>query len=250
MANKIKNLDLIQPLTGPIDCACLIHGDAYPWIYVERLYNMLQRHISCGVRLHVYTESTRTVPEPMIKHELKDWGIGGAKRSWWYKIQIFNSVYHAGPLLYFDLDTVIVDNIDWIWHLPLRHFWTLQDFKYLWRKNFQGINSSVMWWDTRLFDHVYTDFKYKNLASIMKQYQGDQDYLTRAIEQNKLRFLDPSRVQSWRWQCLNGGYDFAKRTYKQPNSGATLSKNTSILIFHGTPKPIEVADPVVLEHWK
>ena len=98
--------------TGPIDCACVIHGDAYSWTYVERLYNMLSRHVTPGIRLHVYTEADRSVPAPMIKHALTDWSISGPRRAWWYKMQLFNTQHHAGPLLYFDLDTVIVRNID------------------------------------------------------------------------------------------------------------------------------------------
>jgi hypothetical protein len=69
-----------------IDCACVIHGTGYDWIYVEQLRNMLSRNLSREVRLHVYTEASRSVPAPYIKHELTDWGISGPKRSWWYKI--------------------------------------------------------------------------------------------------------------------------------------------------------------------
>ena len=51
---------------GPIDCACVIHGTAYSWDYVERLHSMLSRHITPGIRLHVYTEADRPVPEPVV----------------------------------------------------------------------------------------------------------------------------------------------------------------------------------------
>ena len=64
---------------GPIDCACVIHGTAYSWDYVERLHNMLSRHITLGIRLHVYTEADRPVPAPMIKHVLEPWSIASAK---------------------------------------------------------------------------------------------------------------------------------------------------------------------------
>lgn len=236
--------------TGPIDCACVIHGNVYDWEYVEKLYNMLNRHISVGVKLHVYTEQHRSVPAPFIKHELIDWGISGARRGWWYKIQLFNSVHHAGPLLYFDLDTVIVDNIDWIWNLPLKYFWALQDFKCLWRPGFQGINSSVMWWDTRNFDYVWKNFQSDNLSSIMKQHAGDQDYLTREINSKLLRFINPDRVKSWRWQCLNGGYNFKQKIYYTPGVGTQIPDYTSVLIFHGKPKPADIKDPIITQHWQ
>ena len=93
-----------RPSTTPINCACLIHGTGYDWTYVDRLYNMLSRHLTRQVILHVYTEEERTIPAPYIKHGLVDWGIGGPKKSWWYKLQLFNSEHYSGPLLYFDLE--------------------------------------------------------------------------------------------------------------------------------------------------
>ena len=133
MANKNRTSPVTQLIAGPIDCACVIHGDLYSWKYVDRLYSMLSRNITQGIRLHVYTEERRLVPPPYIKHSLDDWKIGGPKKSWWYKMQLFNTAHHAGPLLYFDLDTVIVKNIDWLVNLPLSYFWAVRDFKYLWK---------------------------------------------------------------------------------------------------------------------
>ena len=174
---------------GPIDCACVIHGEAYAWTYVERLYNMLTRHITPGIRLHVYTEADRPVPTHMIKHALTDWGIGGPKQSWWYKMQLFNTEHHAGPLLYFDLDTVIVGSIDWIWQLPTAYFWALRDFKYLWRPTHSGLNSSVMWWDTTKHTHVWKQFAQEDLPKTMRKYHGDQDYNSSVIPVQQRRFF-------------------------------------------------------------
>jgi hypothetical protein len=240
----------LSPVTGPIDCACVIHGTGYDWIYVERLYNMLSRHITPGIRLHVYTETNRPVPAPMIKHELTEWFIGGPKKSWWYKMQMFNPAHHAGPLLYFDLDVVIVNNIDWIWQQSLRHFWTVRDFKYLWRPTHYGINSSIMWWDTQKFQHIWEDFNSQDLNKIVGVYRGDQDYITEKIADRERRFLDATQIKSWRWQCLDGGYDFKRKLYFKPGAGTVLANTTDVLIFHGQPKPGELQDSVVVHHWR
>lgn len=237
-------------ITTPIDCACVIHGDVYTWSYVERLYNMLNRHISVGVRLHVYTEADRPVPAHMIKHILDDWGSLGPRKAWWYKMQMFNSAYHRGPLLYFDLDTVIVDNIDWIWTLPTTHFWAVRDFKHLWKPSHCGINSSVMWWDTQKFDRVWQQFQSQGRDQLMRRYPGDQDYLNISITETERRFFEQNCIKSWRWQSLDGGYDFKNRCHKTPNSGTHFDSKTSVLIFHGRPKPSETTDPVILEHWR
>lgn len=241
----------ITPTPEHIDCACVIHGDAYSWTYVERLYNMLKRHISLDIRLHVYTEASRPVPAPMIKHELVDWGINHPRRGWWYKMQLFNPEHHAGPLLYFDLDTVIVQNIDWIWQQhSTAYFWAVRDFKYLWRPNHNGLNSSIMWWNTANHKNIWNSFAEQDLTDVMKKYPGDQDYISDMIPQNQRKFFDQRRIQSWRWQCLDGGYDFRRRRHLTPGAGTCITQDTSVMIFHGMPKPAQITDQAIVTHWK
>jgi hypothetical protein len=235
--------------TVPVDCACVIYGDAYAWQYVERLYSMLSRHITAGIRLHVYTEADRPVPAPMIKHALTEWSITEKKRSWWYKMQLFNTEHHAGPLLYFDLDTVITQNIDWICARSLNYFWAVRDFKYLWRPTHNSINSSIMWWNTEKYAYIWEKFKQQDLTQIMKIYHGDQDYIT-SVTLNDHRFFDTERIKSWRWQCLNGGYDFRKRRYQLPETDTQISALTSVMVFHGHPKPHEITDQKIIAHWR
>ena len=233
------------------DCACVIHGDGYDWVYVDKLYNMLSRNLQNGIRFHVYTEGHRPVPPHMIKHELTEWpGISGLKKSWWYKMQLFNPDYHAGPLLYFDLDTVIVNNIDWIVQSSLEYFWAIRDFKYLWRPTDYGVNSSIMWWDTCKFQHVWTGFSQQDFKSLLRKYHGDQDFITDAIPQPARRLLDANRIKSWRWQAVNGGYDFTGRTHRVPSAGTQIHNDTSVLIFHGDPKPDKILDPVIVQYWQ
>jgi hypothetical protein len=250
MAKQNIISSVTQPIVGPIDCACVIHGNAYSWTYVENLYNMLSRHITPGIRLHVYTEADRVVPTPMIKHTLIDWNIGGPKKAWWYKMQLFNKEHYSGPMLYFDLDVIIVKNIDWVWQLPSRYFWTVRDFKYLWRPTHYGINSSIMWWDTQQFDYIWQNFANQSLQKIMQQYRGDQDYLTATIVDSNRRFFETERVKSWRWECLDGGFDFHHKRHQQPKTGTQITDLASILIFHGKPKPNDIQDPVIIQHWK
>jgi hypothetical protein len=211
---------------------------------------MLCRNLTRPVRLHVYTEQERNVPAPYIKHVLKDWGIGGPRQGWWYKMQIFNPEHHHGSLLYFDLDVVITRNIDWIWQLPLDHFWTLKDFKYLWVETHQGINSSIMWFDVAKYSSIWENFQFEDLNRTMAKFRGDQDYITEALKNDPPKFFDQDRTQSYRWQALNGGYNFAKKTYCRPGVGVEIGPKTSVLIFHGKPKPGEVADPTIQEFWQ
>jgi hypothetical protein len=186
----------------------------------------------------------------MIKHELDAWPITKPKKSWWYKMQLFNPAHHAGPLLYFDLDTVIVGNIDWIWQLPTTYFWAIRDFKYLWRPNHTGVNSSVMWWNTEHYRNIWNTFIQEELSITMQKYPGDQDYISDTIPENQRRFFDANRVQSWRWQCFDGGYDFRKRCHQAPGTGTHIADSTSIMVFHGNPKPDQITDQTVVTHWQ
>ena len=230
-----------------VDCACVIHGDTYGWQYVERLHSMLTRNITMPVRLHVYTEAKRSVPPHMVKHALKDWGVSGPKKAWWYKMQMFDPQHHQGPMLYLDLDTVIVNNIDWIFQQDTKFFWIIRDFQHLYQPNSTDLNSSVMWWDTTKYDYIWQEFQRRGVTKVMGDYRGDQDFIKDVLPVAHRRHLE--RVRSWRWQCWNGGYNFSKRTWRQPGAGTNI-QNTDILVFHGNPKPADVQDPVITEHWR
>ena len=234
------------------DCACVIHGTGYDWVYVDKLYNMLTRNLQHGIRFHVYTEASRPVPPHMIKHALTEWpGVSGPKRAWWYKMQLFNTEHHAGNLLYFDLDCVIVNDLQWLVDLPTQHFWTIRDFRYLQRQGHSGMNSSVMWWNTEQFASVWQNFDKLDIDQTVRRYPGDQDYLGAVIDPTQRRYFDQQQLQSWRWQVSEGGYDFTSRKPRQPGATAQIDPAASILVFHGRPKPHEcTADPVIDRFWR
>lgn len=232
-----------------IDCACVIHDTLYSWEYVEKLHRGLQRNLSIPVRMHVYTEERRPVPKTMIKHTLQEWpDVRGPKRSWWYKLQMFNTRLFSGELLYFDLDTVITGNIDWIWELPTEYFWAPKDFRYLQRQNHIKINSSVMWFDNERWKSLYNDLDPARLKAVSKHY-GDQDYIFENVPQHHIRYLPQNRINSWRWQAHNGGWNFLSKKCKAPGTGTTIDQDVSVLVFHGNPKPHEINDNFIDKHW-
>lgn len=237
--------------TGPIDVACLIHSNGYSWNYVERLFNMVVRNLSRPVRFHVYTEHDRSVPPHMIKHCLQEWpNVSGLRKSWWYKLQLFDTELFKGQLLYLDLDTVVVGKLDWITNLHTKFFWAPKDFRSMWRPTHAGINSSVMWFDTRAYNYIWKDFAVRDLNHTMRAFHGDQDFISATVDQRLLRFFPPDSAISWRWQAKDGGMNFKNRLYLAPGTGTKFTNATSILIFHGSPKPHEVQDPVIQNFWQ
>jgi hypothetical protein len=236
-------------LTNSIDCACVIHGDAYSWQYVEKLYRMLQANLARPVRMHVFTEHTRPVPEPFVKHALEDWpGMDGRRRAWWYKMQLFNPAHGIEQLLYFDLDVVITGNLDWISQLDPAYFWTIRDFRKLWRPTWQGINSSAMYWNVPAHAGLWNKFVQNGVNTVARMHAGDQDFLTANISAKSLRFFDDDIVKSWRWEIFDGGIDPTTRQYLQPGAG-TVMTNASIVVFHGSPKQHEISDATMLKYW-
>lgn len=234
-----------------IDCVCVLHGDKYRWEYVEKLYAMVRRHVPCEVRFHVFTEESRPVSNHMIKHVLTEWpGISGPRKSWWYKMQVFNPRHIAGPVLYLDLDIMIVDNLDWMLALDTQYFWIIRDWKYLWYPGWTGTNSSVMYWDTTKFDKIWSDFCQADINEITKKYRGDQEYITEILDEGDRCFFPDDFLASWRWQVKDGGLDRRKNIYKSPGAGGILHPNNKIVVFHGSPKPHEIDDALVLKFWR
>jgi hypothetical protein len=107
-----------------------------------------------------------------------------------------------------------------------------------------------MWWDTKKYDNIWQNFSNQSIDHITRIYYGDQDYITEAIPDYDRRFFEVERVKSWRWECFDGGYDFKRRIYFNPNTGTRIQENTSVLVFHGKPKPSDIKDAVILQHWQ
>jgi hypothetical protein len=243
----IKNRPII---TGPVDCACVIHSNGYDWTYVERLYNMLSRQITAGIRFHVYTEADRPVPAHMIKHCLEEWpGINGHKRSWWHKMQLFNPEHFEGNLLYLDLDVVVLNDLDWVTAYDPDYFWTIRDFRYL-QHACSSMNSSMMWWNVSKFAWVWDKFNQECRDTVIRRHHGDQDYINSVITTKHKRFWPDQHFQSWRWQVQEGGYDFARRQHRAPGTAAQVDPDASVIVFHGQPKPHQINDPIVAAHWR
>ena len=233
-----------------IDCACVIHSTGYDWRYVENLYSMLTRALPGGIRFHVYTEHDRSVPPHMIKHILTEWpGIAGPKKSWWYKMQMFNPEHHAGNLLYLDLDTVVVRDLSWVTNHDTSYFWGIRDFRYLQNPHHSVFNSSFMWWNVSNFSRIWDQFSQGDIAQLTKNNQGDQDYITKSINVNQRRFFEDRLFQSFRWQCLDGGYNFQRRQPRAPGTGVTIAADTAVVVFHGQPKPHQISDPAITQLW-
>ena len=107
-----------------------------------------------------------------------------------------------------------------------------------------------MFWDTRQFDRVWRQFESQPLITTMRLFPGDQDFLSHHIDQKDRRFFHDGAMQSWRWQVQDGGMNMLSRKYLRPGAGAVLDESLQVIVFHGRPKPHEIADEVVASFWR
>lgn len=140
---------------------------------------------------------------------------------WWSKIELFRPGLFNGPVVYFDLDTVVVGNID---DMMTGHVFTvLESF---WTK--ARIGSGLMAWDcdlSSMYDVFRADPDRHIKECVTKANWGDQGFITHhwPFKPDRWQDIFPRRIVSYKLGCVQG----------KPPKGA------SIVCYHGAPRPWE-----------
>lgn len=148
-------------------------------------------------------------------------------RGWWSKIELFRPrLVESERIVYFDLDTIILDNIDDLL-LQEEDFIGLQTFipGKKW-SNYMG-SGILSWKNDGSFDFLFEEFKYVNHSKALR---GDQDYISLKLKQHNIKFNY--------WQDMVGGM----YSYKRNVRGRYLPDDARIVCFHGNPRPNQVQD--------
>lgn len=154
-----------------------------------------------------------TVPTLPLRH---DWP------GWWAKLEAFNPEIE-GDLLYLDLDSEIVGDLDRLIALG-----QASDRSILWDDPLRPAcaNSSVMWIRQADKAAVWGGFL-EDPAGFMRAFRtwpdrwGDQGFIAACLPNAKR--WPPGLIRSWRLECRAG-----------------IPAGTLVLAFHGQPKPWEV----------
>jgi len=211
-----------------VNVVCVYWGNKYPAKYVDRLRNMVARNMQ-HTNYDFYCITEEQISEDIKTLKPSDnWG------TWWQKINLFNpEVVPPGKTLYFDIDSVIVGNIDDLaamkTDLPLT---IIENFSM--NKRHCAHNSSTILWDSGdpRVTRIYEEFK-KDSKRVMEGLHGDQCWIWRVLKDDVANF--PSNlISSYKYHCR----------------GKQLPPETRAVIFHGKPDPDEVNDKWVAEHWK
>lgn len=207
-----------------LNVVCVRQGDKFGPEYVTKLYASVARNLTAGVegRFICFTDQPHELPGHIHIRPLPD-GVTG----WWSKLALFQpGLFEDGDrVLYFDLDTVIVGDLDEICAYD-GEFAILQDF---YRP--QGWQSSVMGWRAGFGVHIWERWIEEGRLEIEG---GDQAWIEEC-----------QRPWAHRWQHLFPGKFCSFKADCHPFP----PEEASVVVFHGEPRPANCGVPWVAAMW-
>lgn len=198
---------------------CVKVGNRFGPDYVNRLQAMVARHLSYEHTFICLTDN----PEGLnCQAETIDPEV---YPTWWGKILAFT---HDERVLLFDLDTVIVDSIDFMAAYD-GDFCTLRGFGYPFR-----YGSAVLSIAPGFGRHVHEEYaKDPAKAQWISGSFGDGQFMQLCLgEQDRWQDLYPGKFVSYKAHCQQG-----------------VPEGAAVVCFHGTPRPHEINTPWLDEHW-
>jgi hypothetical protein len=230
----------------PVTILCVRFGTRYGREYVERLRNMVSRHLTVPYEFVCLTDDNH--PIPGVRSIVQP--NAGYARGWWHKVHMFDPTLSLrGRILYFDLDVVIHNNIDKLATIYPTQFLGIHDFNRAFHANWMNLNSSVMAWVHGSQNHIWNQFKEDPRAA--QRLPGDQDWIWKTSK-DRIKFWPKDWIQSYKWEVrkreeltvING-----KRQFKSINHSVEINPDCCVTVFHGDPKPQDVQDKFVVDNW-
>lgn len=230
---------------GNVNVVCVNWGTKYSVDYVMRLHQMVKKHTTHNFEMFCLTDTPEAYPSYIKGVRLKP-GFEG----WWNKMQLFrDDILPIGEYLYFDLDVVIVDNIDCLFEFE--GFGITRDFinpetGLLGGKEY---NSSIMRFsqNNALWKHFENNQSQWKAAQEKIPFFGDQNVISDFL--NKTGFENPF-PDDWIWSFKIGTKRGRRPVDHSKFFGAEIPKEGKVCVFHGEPNPDQVNVDWVNKHWK
>ena len=219
--------------------ACVCYGIKYKIEYVQKLYNMVQRHTTIPHKFYCFTDYVN--PQQQLKGDIiiKQFPMFNLQ-GWWNKMQLFHPGILEDTTLYMDLDVVITDNIDCFFtYEPEADFVGMNDFN----PDTKIFNSSVFRFEPEAMkDKLWQPFI--NDREKWLRYSGDQNVISEVIMKHpETRSFPDSWTQSYKWHDRKGQrYHKGKWTFE--HNGESL-----VTVFHGEPNPHQSDKEWVKKAW-
>lgn len=210
---------------------CVNVGIKYTADYVYKLKAMVDRYLTTPHSFTVFTD------RPSLYENIRAKKAPVDAPGWWSKIGLFKPDLDIPTekgrdelVLYFDLDTVIVGNIN---HFADKKGFHMIDKERCLTKNLlmgsvTSFASGVMSWEPNTMVKIWTRFG----TNAMDKYKGDQDYIT-AVAFDDVTTYETLDVVSYKASECQEGYP----------------AGTCVVAFHGVPRPHQVKGGWVEEKW-
>lgn len=212
-----------------INIVCVLRSNGkvgYDASWVEKLKNSIDRNISIPYQFTCLSDC----PVPCERIPLESIGDG-----WWAKMQLFRPNIFDGPVLYFDLDTVICQDITDMIDL-------VKDKKFvMWYEADKKVHSSAMMWWNGDYSHLWQHYLSKSPDHWKEKYGaipllGDQGFISEHADHEIFTDLVPNE-----WFHISHKHD----------SESTDFSKVKILHFRkSNNKPSKLSThPLVRDHW-
>ena len=227
---------------------CVKWGNKYVSKYANVLNNMVKRHTTVPYQFHCVTDDpSRLDPDINVIRLPNDSCI----KTWWSKLWMFSPDFPLkGTILFFDLDVVVFDNIDFLFKHSPGKFQIIRDFNRCRVKDWKLSNSSCMRWQSGTMNYLWNEYK-ADPNRVISRNHGDQDWITKRAKDDINHWPD-EWIRSYKWEMI-GLKDTklltkdGKRYFRTPPK---IEPNNKVAVFHGLPNPMECADQFVIDNWK
>lgn len=208
-----------------ITVACVFWGTKFPVEYVHNLKSMVERNTTIEHQFICLSDKKVEGVETRI--------LKPGYEGWWNKLQLFDMGQALGErVVYFDLDTLITGNIDWL--LEYRgNFMGIEDVGAVnaHQPHLKGVlQTGVMAFNSYMNAQLWKELSVRE--ELRAQFRGDGECLNHVIQslaRDLLQNLYPGRLKSYKYQVY-------------PNKP---DDKTSIVCFHGRPSIIQAMNEAV-----
>lgn len=228
---------------------CLKWGTKYSADYVNKLYNMVQRHLTVDHEFVCFTEDSSGINSDV---RIEPLSLLQGVKGWWHKPMFFDPNFPLkGTILFLDLDVIIFRNINNLFSYEPNKFVIIRDFNRKTVKGYKKFNSSVFRLTTGQHPQVYENFV-KDPKNICRRFLGDQEWIYANVTEN-FSYWPTEWIQSYKWEMRNRApldrtQPKGQRDFSEQGDPIVL-EDTSIAVFHGDPNPHICKDPWVKAHW-
>jgi hypothetical protein len=199
-----------------VTVACVYWGNKFSLDYVYNLKAAVEKNTTVPHKFVVYSDKA----VPNVETKILRPGYEG----WWNKLQLFDPANKPSErVVYFDLDTLITSNIDWLlndrsWFMGIEDVGAVNAHQPHLKNVLQ---TGVMSWEFNPVSFIWQQFVL-SYDRVIDSYRGDGEYLSSVInpyQRTLLQHKYPDKLKSYKYDVYPG----------------PPKEEVSIVCFHGRP---------------